>query len=207
MGVSHKRRIEKEVQCEHSPSQGSSNVHLGARWPFPFLKTSFPQKREPPFKKDSRFRGNDPDDNTRCLEHTLSKSRDESLDSSQAGSDPTHRGLRDGSLGPQAMTKNNGQPAPTTPKRKNPPPFPVGDFVFRFDIKRETYVFGRPCSVLLSQALRLSTIGAEEFDGRVRDGIGSWAPRKNHKVSEKRMCEFWFCWTTPSHARSVVWCF
>ena len=45
-------------------------------------------------------------------------------------------------------------------------------------------VFGRPCSDLLSQVLRLSTIGAEEFDGRVRDGIGSWAPRKNHKVSE-----------------------
>ena len=55
-----------------------------------------------------------------------------------------------------------------------------------------SYVFGRPCSDLLSQALRLSTIGAEEFDGRVRDGIGSWAPRKNHKVSEKRMSEFWF---------------
>lgn len=51
-----------------------------------------------------------------------------------------------------------------------------------------TDVFGRPCSDLLSQALRLSTIGAEEFDGRVRDGIGSWAPRKNHKVSEKHLC-------------------
>ena len=48
-------------------------------------------------------------------------------------------------------------------------------------------VFGRPCSDLLSQVLRLSTIGAEEFDGRVRDGIGSWAPRKNHKVSEKHV--------------------
>ena len=59
---------------------------------------------------------------------------------------------------------------------------------------KRSYVFGRPCSDLLSQALRLSTIGAEEFDGRVRDGIGSWAPRKNHKVSEKRMSEFWFCY-------------
>ncbi len=47
-------------------------------------------------------------------------------------------------------------------------------------------VFGRPCSDLLSQVLRLSTIGAEGFDGRVRDGIGYWAPRKNHKVNEKR---------------------
>jgi hypothetical protein len=69
-----------------------------------------------------------------------------------------------------------------------------------------SYVFGRPCSDLLSQALRLSTIGAEEFDGRVRDGIGSWAPRKNHKVSEKRMSEFWLCFVLDqqlSHARSV----
>ena len=33
-------------------------------------------------------------------------------------------------------------------------------------------VFGRPGSDLLSQVLRHSTIGAEEFDGRVRDGIG-----------------------------------
>jgi hypothetical protein len=52
-------------------------------------------------------------------------------------------------------------------------------------------VFGRPCSDLLSQVLRLSTIGAEGFDGRVRDGIGSWAPRKNHKVSEKHTSEEW----------------
>ena len=33
-------------------------------------------------------------------------------------------------------------------------------------------VLCRPGSDLLFQALRLSTIGAEEFDGRVRDGIG-----------------------------------
>ena len=33
-------------------------------------------------------------------------------------------------------------------------------------------VFGRPGSDLLSQALRLSAIGAEEFNGRVRDGNG-----------------------------------
>jgi hypothetical protein len=66
----------------------------------------------------------------------------------------------------------------------------------------ETYVFGRPCSDLLSQALRLSTIGAEEFDGRVRDGIGSWAPRNNHKVSEKRMVNSGYdlFWTLLSHA-------
>ena len=33
-------------------------------------------------------------------------------------------------------------------------------------------VFGRPGSDLLSQVLRHSTIGAEAFNGRVRDGIG-----------------------------------
>ena len=33
-------------------------------------------------------------------------------------------------------------------------------------------VLGWPGSDLLFQALRLSTIGAEDFDGRVRDGIG-----------------------------------
>ena len=35
------------------------------------------------------------------------------------------------------------------------------------------FVFGRPGGDLLSQVLRHSTIGAEAFDGRVRDGIGS----------------------------------
>jgi hypothetical protein len=33
-------------------------------------------------------------------------------------------------------------------------------------------VLGRPGSDLLFQVLRLSTIGAEEINGRVRDGIG-----------------------------------
>jgi hypothetical protein len=33
-------------------------------------------------------------------------------------------------------------------------------------------VLGRPGNDLLFQVLRLSTIGAEDFDGRVRDGIG-----------------------------------
>ena len=82
----------------------------------------------------------------------------------------------------------------------------AGFLLFFFDIVLRSYVFGRPCSDLLSQALRLSTIGAEEFDGRVRDGIGSWAPRKNHKVSEKRMSEFWFFGLLDqlrAHARRV----
>src|SRR5581483_1872018 len=36
----------------------------------------------------------------------------------------------------------------------------------------EISVFGRPGSDLLSRVLRRTTIGAEEFNGRVRDGIG-----------------------------------
>ena len=40
------------------------------------------------------------------------------------------------------------------------------------DEEMERSVLGRPGSDLLFQALRLSTIGAEDFDGRVRDGIG-----------------------------------
>ena len=42
----------------------------------------------------------------------------------------------------------------------------------RIDHRDEADVLGRPGSDLLFQALRLSTIGAEDFDGRVRDGIG-----------------------------------
>ena len=36
----------------------------------------------------------------------------------------------------------------------------------------DVFVLGRPGSDLLSQGLSHSTIGAEEFNGRVRDGIG-----------------------------------
>ena len=41
------------------------------------------------------------------------------------------------------------------------------------DIAMRDAVLGRPGDDLLSQVLRHSTIGAEAFDGRVRDGIGS----------------------------------
>ena len=62
-------------------------------------------------------------------------------------------------------------------------------FVFRF--RQRSDVFGRPGSDLLSQALRLSTIGAKRFNGRVRDGIGFWASRNNHQIGEKHLSEFW----------------
>ena len=40
----------------------------------------------------------------------------------------------------------------------------------------------RPGGDLLSRALRRSTIGAEGFHGRVRNGIGCIAPRYDHQA-------------------------
>src|SRR3954471_24455552 len=42
--------------------------------------------------------------------------------------------------------------------------------------REEVSVLGRPGGDLLFQVLRLSTIGAGKFDGRVRDGIGYRLP-------------------------------
>ncbi len=44
--------------------------------------------------------------------------------------------------------------------------------------------FGGPGGDLLSQVLRHSTIGAEAFDGRVRDGIGSCHFAESHQAGE-----------------------
>ena len=63
--------------------------------------------------------------------------------------------------------------------RRRPIPFPGIQFV-----KRRCVVLGRPGNDLLSRVLRHSTIGAEEFNGRVRDGIGFLAPRSNHRTGE-----------------------
>ena len=49
-------------------------------------------------------------------------------------------------------------------------------------------VLGRPGSDLLFQVLRLSTIGAGEFYGRVRDGIGYRPPAKTTRPA-KDECE------------------
>ena len=47
---------------------------------------------------------------------------------------------------------------------------------------RDTRAVARPGSDLLSHILRCSTIGAEGFHGRVRNGIGCFAPRHNHQA-------------------------
>ena len=56
--------------------------------------------------------------------------------------------------------------------KKTPPPKGKRRFVRLRHEKRNFFVLGRPGSDLLSQGLSHSTIGAEEFNGRVRDGIG-----------------------------------
>ena len=60
------------------------------------------------------------------------------------------------------------------------PPVPAGFaliVMLLFDHRvEEISVLGRPGSDLLFQALRLSTIGAGEFNGRVRNGIGYRLP-------------------------------
>src|SRR5262252_6737431 len=43
-------------------------------------------------------------------------------------------------------------------------------------------LLGRPGGDLLSHVLGRSTIGAEGFHGRVRDGIGCFSPRHDHQV-------------------------
>src|SRR5256885_16065396 len=44
--------------------------------------------------------------------------------------------------------------------------------------------FAGPGGDLLFHALRRSTIGAEGFHGRVRDGIGCFAPRYGHQAGQ-----------------------
>jgi hypothetical protein len=54
----------------------------------------------------------------------------------------------------------------------------------------EIFVLGRPGSDLLSQGLSHSTIGAEEFNGRVRDGIGfKLLARTTRPAKDKRRTE------------------
>ena len=46
----------------------------------------------------------------------------------------------------------------------------------------------RPGGDRLSHVLRRSTIGAEGFHGRVREGIGCWGPRYGHQAVSCRSC-------------------
>ena len=65
---------------------------------------------------------------------------------------------------------------------------PIADRLLRrADVcEEEANVLGRPGDDLLSRVLRQSTIGAEAFDGRVRDGIGSDRLAEGHQAGEER---------------------
>src|SRR5258706_12914923 len=58
------------------------------------------------------------------------------------------------------------------PDKKTPPPRGEAAFCSIMTRKEELPCPWQACSDLLSQGLSHSTIGAEEFNGRVRDGIG-----------------------------------
>ena len=73
---------------------------------------------------------------------------------------------------------------PVPAETKKPPRRIRGGFV-QESVKRCS-VLGRPGSDLLFQALRLSTIGAGEFNGRVRDGIGYRLPARTTRPAKDR---------------------
>ncbi len=52
--------------------------------------------------------------------------------------------------------------------------------------KEADVVLGRSGNDLLSRVLRHSTIGAEAFNGRVRDGIGFLSPRSDHRTGQRQ---------------------
>ena len=59
--------------------------------------------------------------------------------------------------------------------------------------KEEVSVLGRPGDDLLSHVLRQSTIGAKAFDGRVRDGIGSYHLAKATSPAKNGEAKLAFC--------------
>ena len=76
-------------------------------------------------------------------------------------------------------------PGCSTPRqRRSAAFFGCGALLVFVFVKNAGDVFGRPGDDLLSQVLRHSTIGAEAFDGRVRDGIGSDRFAEGHQAGE-----------------------
>jgi hypothetical protein len=67
-------------------------------------------------------------------------------------------------------------------------------FVFRFPFSVLSHPYSalcRPGDDLLSHVLRQSTIGAEAFDGRVRDGIGSYRLARATRPAKGGMKQNW----------------
>lgn len=78
---------------------------------------------------------------------------------------------------------------------KTPPPFPEAAFSYSNIERGRFLVLGRPGSDLLSQGLSHSTIGAEEFNGRVRDGIGlRLFARTTRPAKDKKTKQAIFVW-------------
>src|SRR5205823_2319556 len=75
---------------------------------------------------------------------------------------------------------------------------------------RGLLVLGRPGSDLLSQGLSHSTIGAEEFNGRVRDGIGlrlfaeTTRPAKDKEYEASDLCWRLACAASASHFNLIT---
>ena len=81
-------------------------------------------------------------------------------------------------------------------KERKGAPFCGGSALLFFEIVEEDFkhsVLGRPGSDLLSQVLRHSTIGAEAFNGRVRDGIGFRRLAKATRPAKDRELRSIFC--------------
>src|SRR5215470_6793265 len=74
----------------------------------------------------------------------------------------------------------------TTTQAKPPPRISPRRWFFKSMIVNKMSVLCRPGSDLLFQVLRLSTIGAGEFYGRVRDGIGYRPPANTTRPAKDR---------------------
>jgi hypothetical protein len=80
---------------------------------------------------------------------------------------------------------------------------PCGAAVLQSIIVEKKSVLGRPGSDLLFQALRLSTIGAEEFNGRVRDGNGFRLLAKTTRSAKDGFAS-WFSFQCRPFARGLI---
>ncbi len=89
----------------------------------------------------------------------------------RAGSFRHQRVLSGGCRSQRSTPANAGRVEHDSTNKNAASRFGKRRFVFEHR-KRRFLVLGRPGSDLLSQGLSHSTIGAEEFNGRVRDGIG-----------------------------------
>src|ERR1700738_240985 len=70
--------------------------------------------------------------------------------------------------------------------------------------EEEFFVLGRPGSDLLSQGLSHSTIGAEEFNGRVRDGIGFKLLAKTTRPAKDKETKQAVSWRIAKREERIV---